>query len=272
MRNKIVTFSLVTILFVIFIICGIALLQSNSAFSNSTTVWTEKEISDATYHVKGTTKKFDLKETINEADYVFSGTIVDREEYEVEWTDENNEHWGPFPSSIIKVKVNKEYHGKSPVNSDIIKVYYPYSLSMIFEGSFLIKDDCEYVFVTRTLDNEFVKKRDKENPDDKFEQEKYADVYISDSSYNLMAIDDGNVFAHYDYFFWDAVASKKIKNSNTLKTDMISSETLINNNWFVGLERNDFDESFSKLFKNYEKLPNADELMKLHKEIITDEN
>lgn len=55
---------------------------------------------------------------ISEADYVFSGTVVDRKEYKVQWNDEDGEIWGPYPSSIIKVKVNEEYYGKSPTAGD----------------------------------------------------------------------------------------------------------------------------------------------------------
>lgn len=226
--------------------------------------WRETSIKDGEFFSYTHYSEFDLKKIITEADYVFSGTVVDRKEYEVEWTDDNGEKWGPFPSSVIEVKVNKEYYGKSPVDGDIIRVYYPYSLSTVFEGSFIIKDNGEYVFITQALDQEFVERRKKESPDDRFEQEKYADVYISNPSYSLMAKDNGKIFMYHDYFEWDKNNVKNITYDKSVKTDKMSSSDLIKTGWFISLDEKDFDKSFSQLFEKPEKLPDAEELQKLH--------
>ncbi len=240
----------------------------SNMLSQGASVWKEVSINDEMYVASASLENFDLKETITESDYVFSGTVVNREEYEVEWVDDNGEQWGPFPSSVIEVKINKEYYGTSPVKDDIIRVYYPYSFSVAFKGSFLIKDNSEYVFVTRALDEKFVEQREKENPDDKFEQEKYADVYISNAYYSLLPVDNEMVFMNHDYFGWNEDVMKKTESSEYAQTDKVTSSEVIENGWVIALNENDFDNSFSELFENQEELPDAIDLSNLHEEEI----
>lgn len=239
-------------------------LASISVKNTNAASWKEIPIKDEKMLAYSYASEFDLKKTITDADYVFEGTVVSRKEYEVDWVDDNGEQWGPFPSSVIEVKINKEYYGKSPVEDDIIRVYYPYSLSTVFDGSVIIEDEGEYVFITQALDEEFVKQRRKEVPEDKFEQEKYADVYISSPSYSLMPIDDGMVFMYHDYFEWDNRIMKKVESDASIKTNKVSSPELIDTGWFIALNEKDFDKSFLQLFERVEELPNADGLRKLH--------
>lgn len=254
----------VSCLIVIIIINNHEDLLSTSVKNVNAASWKEIPIKDEKMLAHSYASEFDLKKTITDADYVFEGTVVSRKEYEVDWVDDNGEQWGPFPSSVIEVKINKEYYGKSPVEDDIIRVYYPYSLSTVFNGSVIIEDEGEYVFITRALDEEFVKQRRKEVPEDKFEQEKYADVYISSPSYSLMPIDDGMVFMYHDYFEWDNRIMKKVESDVSIKTNKVSSSDLVDTGWFIALNEKDFDKSFSQLFERVEELPNADDLKKMH--------
>lgn len=205
-------------------------------------------------------EQFDLKNNIKNSDYIFSGEVVSTKEYEVEWTDNHGEKWGPFPSSIIEVKIKDEYYGVSPIKGNTIKVYYPYSLSTVFDGSFVIRDRMEYIFVTQNLDNEFKERKKKLAPDDNFQQEKHADVYISDSCYDIMAIEHNKVILHNDYFIWNKNAMNKVKKKYFVQKDSILSNDLIENGWFVVLSKEDFDKEFSNMIKNMDKLPNLKEL------------
>lgn len=233
---------------------------------NSSSIWKEIPITEGTSFAKcNGIKEFDLKKIVTEADYVFRGIIIDRKEYKVEWIDDKGEKWGPFPSSVLEVKVTYEYNGESPVDGNIIKVYYPYSLSTVFEGSFLIKDDEEYVFLTQIFDDEFMARRKQAAPEDNFQQEKYADVYISNPSYSIMAIEKGTVFMYNDYFSWDGDTMKQIKKGTSVKTNKMSSSDLIEKGWFIALDENKFDIAFSNLFKNPKKLPDAKDLQKIKK-------
>lgn len=271
-RKKTVILSLVSLILVIGCLGFFITVHNNDIFPTNSleqsnddglAIWRETPINDGAYLAHGDVIEFDLRKTIKEADYVFSGTVVSRKEYEVEWTDENGEHWGPFLKSIIEVKVGKEYYGNSPVDGNIIKVYYPYGLSMVFEDSFLIEDSSEYIFVTQALDKEFTDLRAKTSPEDKFGQERYADVYISNSHSNLLSISDNTVFMYREYFSWDEKIMKQTKEGSAVTTDKILSAELLENNYFIALSRNDFDNAFAKLFDNSVKLPTADELKSL---------
>ena len=212
------------------------------------TIWTEVPINEGAYKISATYFDFDPEELISEADYVFSGTVVDRKEYKVQWNDENGEIWGPYPSSIIEVKVNEEYYGKSPTAGDTIKVYYPDSLSAMIDGAFQIKDSGEYIFITRALDEQFVKEKEEKSPDDKFEQEKHADVYISKSRDNIISISDNSVAVYHELFknneyAKEAIAKEYIAPNNVLTSDLINSDE------FLFFDKLDFDNAFSEVFE-----------------------
>ena len=258
MKRKIIVATLV----IIFVLLGLVGCINSKVVNAS--VWKESPINDGAYVGFKEPMDFDLRETITDADYVFSGTVISRNEYEIEWTDDVGEQWGPFYKSVIEVRINKEYHGQSPVQNDIIRVYLPYSLSTTFEDSFLIKDESEYVFITKALDEEFVESKAEKSPEDRFEQEKYADVYISDSCHYLMPIEDGVVFVYSDYFYWDKEVVKQIKASDSVMTDKVSSPYFLEIGWFVALDAKDFEDAFLNLFENPEKLPDADDIRRLY--------
>lgn len=266
-RRKDMKKRVMALILVIMIIGGIGFISKNVMIIDSasesvdTSYWKEIPIQEGTSFARcNGSIEFDLKETIMEADYIFSGIIVNRKEYEVEWTDANGQQWGPFPSSVIEAKITHEYYGKSQGKSDIIKIYYPYSLSTVFAGSFLLKEKEEYVFVTQALDEEFVEKRSKNAPNDKFQQEKHADVYISHPSYSIMSINNGTIFMHNKYFSWNKEVMSQIKTGKSVTLDTMSSPELIKNGWFIALDRKKFDKAFMKLLEEPKKLPSASEL------------
>lgn len=112
---------------------------------------------------------------------------------QTEIADEKGEAWGPYTSSVLEVRVSSDYQGKSPASEDTLRVYYPYGLNELRDTEVLLKEGQEYVFVTNALDDDFVARREKENPDDKFYQERYADVYISGASYSVLPVVEDKV-------------------------------------------------------------------------------
>ena len=58
---------------------------------NISAEWNEVEIDSRIGRVSNMYKPFDLDSVIEETDLVFSGTVINRKEYEVKWTDENGE-------------------------------------------------------------------------------------------------------------------------------------------------------------------------------------
>lgn len=179
-------------------------IQSKNGVQTNKTVWSEVPIKQYTAFSRCTGAiEFDLEQQISDTELIFSGEIINEKEYEVKWTDENNEQWGPFPSSVLKVKINKLYFGTGFEEEQVVRVYYPYSLSTKFEGTFSLKEKKEYIFMTKKLDEKFKEKRKKNASYDKFEQEKYADVYISEPYYSVMYVENSKVFMNSDYFCWD---------------------------------------------------------------------
>ena len=261
MNKRIISITLTIATLFIVISVAIAGITSVISFNKDKDIiksnWREIPIQESIYNANASAAKFDLKRTITDADYVFNGTIVSRKEYKIDWTDANNEYWGPFYSVVLEVKINKEYDGESPINGDIIKVYYPHSLSIVFGGSFLIKDNSEYVFITRALNKSFKERREKESPDDKFGQEDYADVYISNSCYNLLPVENGLVYMHRDYFYWNKEIMKRTKAYTSAKTDKLSSPELLETGWFIAMTNVDFDDAFLSLFENSKALPSV---------------
>lgn len=223
-------------------------------------VWTEVPIVDGRYVGTDPAGEFDPKKIVTEADYVFSGTVLSRHTYAVEWTDENGEPWGPFQKSVIEVKVDKEYFGTSPSGTDRVKIYYPFSLSMTADNFFRIQDGGEYVFITKALDEEFVRYRNTHSPHDRHGQENHADVYISDACFEVMPIEAGSVILYHEYFSWDADVAGQVQSGNLPETDKIVSDALARQGYFAAMDAEIFDAVFPGLFLNPDAVPDADAL------------
>ncbi len=217
-------------------------------------IWKEVPINDTKGEygiIKSCAPILDPQRIITNADYIFSGTVTSRKEYEIFWTDKDGKQRGPYEGAIIEVKVNHDYYGQSPVEGNTIKIYYPDSLSAEFEDVVWIKDQGEYVFITQALDEEFVQRRDKESSDNGSRPEKYADVYIG-RYYNTAVIDNGTVFTHRGYFDWNKDIMKKVKPN--AKTDKIPAR-LTERGAYIALDKQDFDKAFNQILENPETLP-----------------
>lgn len=236
----------------------------DDVYLGNNTVWKEVQISDSLYEMTGLHSDFDPQKLKAETDYIFSGTVIDRKEFEVRWVDENGENWGPYLKSVIEVEVTKEYYGKSPVNGNTIKIYYPHSLSATIRNSFPIAKNNEYIFITRALDEDYVKEKIEKSPDDKFEQEKHADVYISNLRDNIMLIDKDNVAVYDRYFIWNDESMKKIIPKDDIVSKNIFTSDIIKRDDIIFFDRKDFDNLFSKLFIQQNYLPDADGLNKMY--------
>lgn len=265
MRKKGILFS------VVFLFLGSIGFTVGMANGNDhkSTVWKEVPIVEGKFVSKTIKNEFDLKNIVSNADYVFSGTVVSKQEFEVSWQDDSGENWGSFPSSIIEVKINETYCGESPVDTDTIKVYYPNSLSVKPESSFNIVSDNEYIFVSKLLDEEFVKYKNEYAPDDKFNQEDYADVYIADTSYNILPIKNENVYFNKNYFSWDKDLLKQADIDISTKKE-ITDLGDFNNDWCISCKTNKFNKYFKKMLREPEKLPNFEDVEKYNKKLYDD--
>ena len=186
----------------------------------------------------------DLRGTVTSTDYAFSGTVLSRKEYDMSRTDKDGKT-EPFGScSIIEVKVNHVYHGKLPINGDIIRLYYNHPLYLL-EKSVVIQDQKEYVFMAQSTDD--------------YAERNPAIATFTDASISLVyyhdifPIENENVLVYKPIFDWDKKVMKKVKPG--IKTDRISSgET---GETYIVLDKKDFDPAFLQLFKNPETLPTS---------------
>ena len=232
--------------------CG----RNNSSQDVSLSNWKSVPIADEKTLVNGAVEPFDLSKVTGVADYVFSGTVVGMNEYEVEWIDESGEQWGPFTKTVLEVKIVKEYYGEAPVQGETILVYYPFSLSMPLRDFFSIDDGCEYVFISQKFDDEFIESREKNSPEDRFEAEKNADVFISDGCYSLLPVINDKVVMHEEFFInekevynqrEDDEMSKKSNGMSAGEED-VSVEQEEKEDVIV-LDKDVFDEAFQNLFE-----------------------
>jgi hypothetical protein len=204
---------------------------------NNTPKWTEIKPSSSTQNVSASYKLFNKDTIIDTTDLVFKGTITNLKEYEIEAKGENGEKLGPFTKSIVEVTVDEVYHGE--INKDTIKIYYPTSLSTHYDGSFILRENQEYIFLTNDIS---------EAIDKKYNVKKYADTSLSAGLRNgVMPVIDNVVSVYEEYFNNDESAmSKAIPQDDVL--DKMPEEA--RGKWFLTFNKNDFVELLGGLFKN----------------------
>lgn len=219
-----------------------------AAAENGDSLWTEVPMNNKMTKMSASSEEFYLDEIVNDYDYVFSGTVVGMKEYSIRWIDEKGEQWGPFPGTILDVKVNSEYVGKSSVAGEIVKIYHPYSLSTKVDGSVLIKENGEYVFITKTIDEDYIKNRDENSPEDNFQIEKYADLCLMNTEYFLMPVENDVVFVNCNYIEDDESVMKKILSPDSVKTDKLESPELLESGYYLALKKSIFKKAIIDLF------------------------
>lgn len=213
--------------------------------SVSRTTWTEIEKQTDGKVASGLYGPFDQDKIVDETDLVFSGTVLGWKEYKVEWTDEQGEKWGPYPSSVIEVRINEVYVGSC--DNDTIKVYYGMYPSQQSNGNFPVTEGAELIFMANAFDDDYFDALSR-NPNDRFEQYKYADVYIGGLRYNVMSVNDDVVLAYSGYFSDNAAAASKALD----KAEVIGKipEKLRGMNWYRCFTKSDFVAELRKLFSN----------------------
>jgi hypothetical protein len=74
----------------------------------------------------------------------------------------------------------------------------------------------------------------------------------------LFPVVNDKVVAYHEYFNHDENIVKKYLPSNSIKTDLLTTPTDIENGGFVIMETRDFEEAFLQLYKNIDKLPSSE--------------
>ena len=189
--------------------------------------------------------EFDFKKVMTGNDYIFSGTIISSKEYEIEYFNEKGEKEGPYKQSILEVKINKEYYGKSPTGNDIIKVLPPVTLSCNVSGDIKLRNGFEYLFMTKFFDEKHEK--------DKREPNKHADIVLRTNHNHLMLINDDIFIMNKGYFKGNDELAKKTISESSLSSEITDIVSVGGS--FIALKREDFEKAFLEILKNPEYFP-----------------
>ena len=239
-----------------------------SADDESTTVWREVPITppNELATVERSYYEFDLRKLIAEGDFAFLGTIVACKEYEVSWVDEAGYQVGPIRQSVMEVRIDRIYHGTSPVDGDTIRVYYAIPISWQGSNEAQIRDGASYVFVTKVMDEAWVTYKKEHYPEDRNEHENHADVLSYGPMINMFPVENGTVFLRCDWFLHKPdVLARRI----SVPSDLVPIE-LLEYQFSIALSIEDFEAAFLELYENSESLPTLAELNDLRASFIED--
>lgn len=179
----------------------------------------------------------------------FRGKITDMREFELSWTDEKGEEWGPFSRSILEVEVI----GKSPVQTETVRVLYPRSLSSLEKDSVAIEKGGEYVFVNCWLIDARYNDYNKEHNEIQYKYDtstQYADVIMGGAWCSLFPVENNVVYAYHGYFDGNAEA-QKIAATNASTISKLTSADAVENGDYIALDNTKFDDMFSKFISDF---------------------
>ena len=204
------------------------------------TIWKETDIRDEiSYHTNISPQ--DVKRTINETDLVFSGTVIDRTEYELYYVNEYGIVYDPIRVSVVTATINDVYYGET--DKSTIKLYYPFSFSKFYENDRIIRDDCEYIFFAGNYNKDFSQDRLIVNFD-ALKPYDHSDAYIKYTRDCIMPIIDDIVVFNYSY------TDERSRELSILKPEDFKYEEPFPQQWVKYFNRSDIAEVINILFEN----------------------
>ena len=261
MKKRLIAISLSVVAVMLIAGCGLLFNQINR---NSITIGrsTLKEIkridNNSGIIEQGVRTEFDLNKILTGDNYtfntyVFSGTVQDIKYYEVSWTDENGEKWGPFTRTILSVKVDKEYTGGASSENGIVRVLTTELLSAEQNNAVRINIGDKYIFVNCwSLDDKYF---DYIASNDSISYEndislKQADVIMGGVWNSIFPVENDTVMVYYEYFKNNAdVLRKKLPITSINTNKFISGDSDLNDDYII-LKITDFENSFYDLLND----------------------
>ncbi len=185
---------------------------------------------------------------------IFKGRIINLEEYEISWTDDNNEHWGPFSRTIITVETNNIYHGALPTKSNQIKILYPHSLSMVYDDSVRIELNKEYIFANCWIIDGKYEEQAKNSNIDFYSYDKtlnIADAVMGGAWNSLLPIEDDTIIIHNEYFNSLTNANIKVLPYNETNATRLTNKNSLKNGSYIAVNFEIFEKEFINLIDSY---------------------
>lgn len=261
MKKKVYYISLCIISIVIFS-CFLAINHTNKntyIFNSEKTVLKEISASSNNYiTTHGLRDQFDLNSILTGDNYkyntfFFKGKIVDIKSYEVEWTDENNETWGPFLRNIIFVQPDEIYTGIFQSNKEIVRILTTESLNRTDNNSVKINIGDDYVFLNCwILDNKYFTQisqlsKNKHIYDTSLEM---ADVIIGGIWNSIFPVVNNNILIYNEYFSdITNITKNSLSSKNSDFDKFITNKNDFSDNYII-VNMSDFKKSINILLKN----------------------
>ena len=203
-------------------------------------IWKETDIRDETFYYYNRYSQ-NVKRTINETDLVFSGTVIDRTEYELYYVNEFGIVYDPKRVSVVTATINDVYYGET--DKSTIKLYYPFSFSEFYQHDRRISDDCEYIFFAGNYNKDFSQDRLIVNFD-VLKPYDHSDAYIKLTRDCIMPIIDDIVVFNYSY------TDERSRELSILKPEDFKYEEPLPQQGVKYFNRSDIAEVISILFEN----------------------
>ncbi len=203
-------------------------------------IWKETDIRDETFCYYNLYSQ-NVKRTINETDLVFSGTVIDRTEYELYYVNEYGKVYDPKRVSVVTATINDVYYGET--DKSTIKLYYPLSFSEFYQHDRRISDDCEYIFFAGNYNKDLSQDGILTNFD-VLKPYEHSDAYIKLTRDCVMPIIDDVVVFNYSY------TDERSRKLRIWKPEDFKYEEPIIQQEIVYFRRSDIAEVISILFEN----------------------
>lgn len=185
--------------------------------------------------------------------FFFKGKVVDIKAYEVSWTDENNEVWGPFRRNIISVQLDEIYTGNVPVKNKIIRVLSTENLNRANSGSVKINIGEEYVFLNCwVLDDKYFEQITRNSESNQIYDSSLmmSDVVVGGVWNSIFPVANDSVLIYNEYLSDITNITKNTLSSKNSEFDKFVTDKADFKNDYVIVTVSDFEKSIGSLLKN----------------------
>lgn len=215
-------------------------------------VFSEREKFDLNSILTGDNSKYNI--------FFFKGKVVDIKSYEVSWTDENNEVWGPFLRNIISVQLEDVYTDSVLTGKKTIRVLTTEPLNFVNDKSVEIKIGESFVFLNCwALDDKYFNQVSQQSQSGKIYDTslQMADVIIGRRWNSIFPIVNDSVLIYNEYFSNVTDISKNaLLSTNSNFDEFINSKSDFIEDYIV-VNMSDFEKSIDNLIKTANKTNNV---------------
>lgn len=185
----------------------------------------------------------------------FKGKVLDIKLYDVSWTDDKNENWGPFKRTFLTVQVNEIYDGVLSKNKRNVIIGYSSIINAEQDSVKIIKDK-EYVFIgCWNIDEKYFDYAEEQDSSLLWKNDptlKEADLMMGGAWYSACPVKNGNVTVYNAFFEGEDISDKIIDISEEDSNEFIEPRN-IENGVYITLSESDFKQGLIELTEKFTK-------------------